>query len=291
VIITSICGGLGNQLFEYSFSLYLKKNLPYLNHYLDISWFDFNKMHSGFLLEDVFNINAEYVKKSDIENFKKDTFLKRLRNRVKLTKFQLVPEKRFSSVEQIKTNKNYLFSGYWQNSDYVEAVKDTLNKKLRFNLVFNPNEEKQIEMIQKSFSVSLHLRRGDYLSPENKAKFIGSCTNEYYQAAMKYFLIKYPEILFFVFSDDTEYAINMFKKSKNVKIMEKHEKDSFDLFYMSLCKHNIIANSSFSWWAAWLNKNPNKEIICPSKWFNYDDISSNIQKENWIKIDRNGEFV
>jgi hypothetical protein len=248
-------------------------------------------MHSGFLLEDVFNINAEYVKKSDIENFKKDTFLKRLRNRVKLTKFQLVPEKRFSSVEQIKTNKNYLFSGYWQNSDYVEAVKDTLNKKLRFNLVFNPNEEKQIEMIQKSFSVSLHLRRGDYLSPENKAKFIGSCTNEYYQAAMKYFLIKYPEILFFVFSDDTEYAINMFKKSKNVKIMEKHEKDSFDLFYMSLCKHNIIANSSFSWWAAWLNKNPNKEIICPSKWFNYDDISSNIQKENWIKIDRNGEFV
>lgn len=291
MIITSICGGLGNQLFEYSFSLYLKKNLPYLNHYLDISWFDFNKMHSGFLLEDVFNINAEYVKKSDIENFKKDTFLKRLRNRVKLTKFQLVPEKRFSSVEQIKTNKNYLFSGYWQNSDYVEAVKDTLNKKLRFNLVFNPNEEKQIEMIQKSFSVSLHLRRGDYLSPENKAKFIGSCTNEYYQAAMKYFLIKYPEILFFVFSDDTEYAINMFKKSKNVKIMEKHEKDSFDLFYMSLCKHNIIANSSFSWWAAWLNKNPNKEIICPSKWFNYDDISSNIQKENWIKIDRNGEFV
>jgi len=290
VIITSIAGGLGNQLFEYSFYLYLKKNLPYLNHYLDISWFDFNKIHAGYLLEDIFNVNADYAKKSDIEKFKKDTLLKRIRNRTKLTKFQIVPEKRFSSIDQVKSKKNYLFSGYWQNSAYVETVKDKLNEKLQFNLDFRTTEEKQIETIKNTFSVSLHIRRGDYLSPENKAKFIGPCTDEYYKAAMKYFMRKHPEVHFFVFSDDTEYAMNKYGKRKNTTIMEQHEKDYFDLFYMSLCKHNITANSSFSWWAAWLNKNPNKKIICPSKWFNKDDISNNIQMENWIKIDRNGDL-
>jgi len=135
----------------------------------------------------------------------------------------------------------------------------------------------------------LHIRRGDYLNPENRKKFIGPCSDEYYDKAIEYFSGKYPKVVFFVFSDDDEYCRIKYGDKRNFYFVDRHLKDYYDLYFMSKCRHNIIANSSFSWWAAWFNENEQKEIVSPSSWFNYDDISKSILGEGWVKINRYGK--
>lgn len=290
MIITTIIGGLGNQLFQYAFHLYLKKNVPQQVHFLNICDFESYTLHSGYLLEKVFNIEEEYTEKAILKKFEKNSLIKRVGNKTKMTNYQIFFEKNFNGIDHLNDKKNYLFQGYWQNRTYVEAVQQILNEKLKFNIEMDIGEREIQDLMERSVSVSIHIRRGDYLSPENKVKFSGICTEDYYKRAIKYFIQKYPQAHFFVFSDDEAYAKNNFKGRTNFHIMKKHEKDYHDLFLMSKCEHNIIANSSFSWWAAWLNNNSHKEIICPSKWFNVDDISQRMLVNKWIKINKNGEI-
>lgn len=290
MIITNIIGGLGNQIFQYAFHLYLKRNLPEQTHFLNICDFENYTLHSGYLLEKVFDIKEQYTDKVYLERFKKDNLIKRIGNKTGMTKNQIIFDNKFEGIGQLSGGKNYLFHGYWQNKTYVESLQQTLNEKLKFNIEPDTEEKKIMELMEQSVSVSLHIRRGDYLSPENKTKFSGICTDDYYSRAIKYFTQKYPHVLFFVFSDDEVYVKKNYNGMTNFYIMKKHEKDYHDMFLMSKCRHNIIANSSFSWWAAWLNKNPQKEIICPSEWFNIEDISQKILQDKWIKISRNGEI-
>lgn len=140
--------------------------------------------------------------------------------------------------------------------------------------------------IRKTNSVSLHIRRGDYITSKITNKFHGTCCLGYYKKAMKLINKKVKNPKYFVFSDDI-YWVKKNLEIKNAFYVDDNvgDKSYIDMQLMSMCKHNIIANSSFSWWAAWLNNNPNKIVIAPKKWFNDPGMdTTDLISEEWIRF-------
>lgn len=135
--------------------------------------------------------------------------------------------------------------------------------------------------------MSIHVRRGDYINNPETFKLHGVCGLDYYHAAIEYITKRTNTPVFYIFSDDISWAEENIK-SKNQMIFVKetpHGKDYFEMYLMSVCKHNIIANSSFSWWGAWLNKSPEKIVIAPKKWMNETSIdTTDLVLKNWIRI-------
>lgn len=136
-------------------------------------------------------------------------------------------------------------------------------------------------------AVSLHVRRGDYVSNLTINQFHGTCSLEYYNQAIAQIAKKVETPHFFVFSDDPEWVKSNLKIDYSITIVDHNnaDKNYEDIRLMSLCKHHIIANSSFSWWGAWLCRNPNKIVIAPLKWFNDKSINTtDLIPDGWIKI-------
>ena len=178
---------------------------------------------------------------------------------------------------------NVYLSGYWQSEKYFSKSKDAIRKTYTFPQLTGTENLLAKDDILKSNSVSLHVRRGDYL----KSKDLGGvCTTEYYKKAIDYISMKIDNPKFFIFSDDILWCENNLEVEDARYINFNKGKDSYqDMHLMSLCKHNIIANSSFSWWGAWLNSNKNKIVISPKIWFKNRNISTNdLLLEEWIKF-------
>jgi hypothetical protein len=133
---------------------------------------------------------------------------------------------------------------------------------------------------------AVHVRRGDYVNLKTATDFHGVLSVNYYRDAMKLVSAKHPDVQFFVFSDDLKWCRENFNIDLPLTFVDNHSAySSADLFLMKYCHHNIIANSSYSWWGAWLNQNPNKMVIAPDKWFAGIGVSSEgIYCENWIKL-------
>ena len=129
------------------------------------------------------------------------------------------------------------------------------------------------------------MRRGDYVTNKNASSFHGTKDLGYYKAALKPVLKQTNKPVIFVFSDDPEWCKQNLKFSQNTIYVEGNKKGSEDMRLMMQCKHNIIANSSFSWWAAWLNQNSDKVVVAPKKWFNDPKIDvSDVIPKSWLKI-------
>ena len=136
----------------------------------------------------------------------------------------------------------------------------------------------------KKNSISIHIRRGDYLHPKFNHLYGNICTIEYYKEAITILQQKYANLHFYIFSDDISWVKENLPIVPSTYIDWNKKEDSWqDMYLMSQCKHNIIANSSFSWWGAWLNNNPNKTVICPSRFMNLNQ-QSDIVPEDWIQI-------
>lgn len=136
-------------------------------------------------------------------------------------------------------------------------------------------------------SVSVHIRRGDYVTKSRYNKTYAHCTVKYYENAVDYIAKKFPNPHIYIFSDDTDWI------KENIKFPYETEyvthnigQNSFeDIRLMSNCKHNVIANSTFSWWGAWLNQNSEKIVVCPDVWFQDSRIvQTDIYPKEWIRI-------
>ena len=173
------------------------------------------------------------------------------------------------------TDNSYL-DGFWQSEKYFADNAENIRSRLRMSDT-KRNEINNLYPFLKDETVSLHVRRGDYVNLQN----VHPCQSvEYYDKALEIIGCDKPNIL--VFSDDIDWCKQNFKYD-NIYFSEAQDNVT-DLYSMSFCSHNIIANSSFSWWGAWLNENQNKKIVAPSKWFANDTVSSNIIPNDWIKI-------
>jgi hypothetical protein len=281
--IVKIIGGLGNQMFQYAFYKSLEKRFHTVK--ADISEFKNYSLHNGFELEKIFDVQLQYS--STFENLilgNSNNIAGKIWKKVGLFAKFYYYEKNVGGFDTFvfKNKKSTYYWGYWQNEQYFCDVTEQIKNDFIFKNSLNKQNLQIKEMIENSNSVSIHVRRGDYL---NNTGY--ECLhNNYYLDAMKYLQSKLKGISYYIFSDDIGWCRDNFILDNSYYIDWNKGSDSYiDLQLMSLCKHNIIANSSFSWWAAWLNSNPDKIIIAPIKWFStkkYD--SKNIIPDRWVRI-------
>ena len=282
MITIKIQGGIGNQMFQYAFgrslSLKRKENLR-----LDTSFY--KNIKSGdtpreFKLNN-FNIKADIIETDSLSKSTK-TFWK-LINKIGLM-FHKDFHVRFHPYFLKVRIKNFIgfFQSYKYFSDYEKEIKEDLTLKIQL-----PAKAIEIlEQIKNSSSVSIHVRCGDYITNKDNLKSYGVCSLDYYQNAISRIKEKVDKPVFYVFSDDINWVKSNLKTDENlIFVSDNNFDETVQLELMSNCKNNIIANSSFSWWAGWLNKNPNKIVIAPKKWtniVNFDTID--LIPEDWIKI-------
>lgn len=265
MIISNLTGGLGNQMFQYAFGRYLSiKHKTLLKYHFTNALFNTQRR---FEL-DVFNIQAAEAASEDLQK------LGIMQNRVLNRIFYLFDERYgIQFNKHIVTQKypytfnsgylaikdNSYIQGYWADERYFKSIEDIIRKEFTPKEKLDEKNQKILEQIQNTMSVSIHVRRGDYITNRtNIPKFIGL---DYYVNNINKIKKLIPNPVFFVFSDDIPWCKkNLDQLPNNIYYINHNTgKNSYkDLVLMSTCKHNIIANSSFSWWGEWLNKNRNK---------------------------------
>ena len=291
MIYTRLIGGLGNQMFQYACGLAVAEKLGVdLNP--DIIAFQKYSLRQYEL--GIFNISAK-IDKRDHPGFYNDVInrLGKQLNRLffsekKRIQQNIFAEDRFTYDPRIFTVPDgTMLKGYWQSEKYFINIENKIRNEFLFKEKPDKKNKQQIKNISNVESVSIHIRRGDYISDTQTNQVHGVCSLDYYKKAINYIAKKVTEPVFFIFSDEPEWAkTNLKLDFETVFISHNTGRKSYeDMRLMSQCKHNIIANSSFSWWGAWLNQNLDKIVIAPQKWFN--DTSRNTKDlipESWIKL-------
>lgn len=249
-----ITGGLGNQMFEYAFVIALRDKGYHV--ILDISYYDFFEMHNGYELDRVFGIDEKVINRQGLH-----ILWLRFLNRIKPKCIYMVDALEYNP-ECVEKPQKYIW-GYWQDERYFMKNERIIRDIFSFRGIDELNQNVALKLMSCS-SISLHIRRGDYTSFGMSIMGV-----EYYRSAVEYIKSKIENPIFFIFSDDKDEAETMAKRLyiKYELITHNQEKNSYkDMYLMSRCKHNIIANSSFSWWGAWLNENKSKIVVAPKLW-------------------------
>ncbi len=292
MIISKLIGGLGNQMFQYAVgrTCSLELGVPLR---LDVSGFANYRLHQGFELQRIFNCPVEIANETDVRSilgWNSAPTIRRILSRPDMAMFRrkmYVVEPHFhywQGIENVPTNC-YLF-GYWQSEKYFKKVAKTISSDFTFKPPLNEINAKLAEQIKKQNAICLHVRRGDYANNPKTTAAHGLCSLEYYKSAIQYVINKVDQPCFYIFSDDPTWV------RENIKIeFPSHyvdhnngEESYNDMRLMSMCKHHIIANSSFSWWGAWLNPNPDKIVVAPRKWFANNNDVSDLFPSGWVTL-------
>lgn len=289
MIIAKLIGGLGNQMFQYAIGRHLAHiNCTELK--LDISGFNDYKLHAYGLSH--FNIVENFATEKEVTKFQK---YKRkpgrkwfLYNRLVANETKYVQEKQFHFDPRIlETRKEAYLDGYWQTEKYFKDIKDIIRQDFILKLPLGDKSKKIAENIRSCEAVAIHIRRGDYVTNQQTNEYHGTCGIDYYRKAIEILAEKVSDPHIFIFSDDHEWVKNnvTLKYPATYVSHNKADKNYEDLKLISLCKHQIIANSSFSWWGAWLNPNKEKIVIAPTKWFQAPKMDTrDIIPDSWIKL-------
>jgi hypothetical protein len=288
MIIVKLMGGLGNQMFQYAAGRCLS-HLHKTELKLDLSYLNAdpaNKYTKRNYALDVFNINADVATEADLKRFhplERGKITRTLMRKLPILYSKVIANESGHNFmkEFYSFPKDVYLNGFWQSEYYFEPVEELLRKE--FTLKQNLIGENLLlaDQIDNCNSVSLHVRRGDYISNKEAQEFHGSCSLEYYEKAIATLKQK-GNVEVFVFSDDISWAKENIKTDK-IHFITQNNPGHIDMHLMSLCKHNIIANSSFSWWGAWLNQNPEKTVVAPKNWFT-DVHLKDIYPKDWIVI-------
>jgi hypothetical protein len=285
MIVVKLQGGLGNQMFQYAAgrALSIKYNVPL---FLDHSFIERNESSYGRFVTrkyalGIFNISAARFSNEIINHYFDSGIDKEV---------YFYPERPGSYDPMFRKIEPAVYlDGFWQSHRYFVAAKRLI--KLDFSVkeceVIKLNKQ-LIEQLVTVNSVGIHVRRSDYIPPPGVIQLYSTCAIEYYKEAINMLLKWIPDAKFFVFSDDIKWAEENLKFSNiSIRFIHNTNADWLDLYFLSICKHNIIANSTFSWWAAWLNSNKNKKVIAPNQWFSIEPVAFKIDDlypEEWIKI-------
>ena len=270
--VVTFAGRLGNQMFQYAFYLYLQSKLGdgrrlYLSR------------EGGEKIAEIFSIPASCFLPDDLSA-----------GIVQANRWQIdsIVEKQISYMQNCTDSllpiAKYL--GYWQCYQYAEANAAKLRQQFSIQVSeLNEPSTLLLHNIRHTCSVSIHVRRGDYCSPHNKMIYGGICSVRYYKDAMNCMeaLLRKP-LFYFIFTDDPEWTQKHLHIKNSVLVDCNRGKDDWqDMVLMAACEHHIIANSSFSWWGAWLGSSPDKIVLAPEWWYN-GVITPHLLPDNWIRI-------
>ncbi|MDT3412770.1 alpha-1,2-fucosyltransferase [Kosakonia cowanii] len=299
MMIVRLSGGLGNQLFQFAAAKALEIKFGG-NVIIDDSYYDNQPGKDTFRKLEIFQFNVKYARKSNSKE-KKNT-----RNKVLALKlFARIPGVNSPSVLRKitrlihvynedsfiyheKARENDYVIGYFQNYSFLKESIDSIHQQ--FTLA--PEVDAEMRSLssyqvinQHVNTIAVHIRRGDYVTNANASAFHGLCDVEYYKKSIELITARTTDPKFVFFSDDINWVKETFSWVPDAYFVENAGSTSsaVDMYLMSLCKHNIIANSTYSWWGAVLNTNPEKIVICPERWTLNDSIGQ-LYVDGWIKL-------
>ena len=288
MIVVKIIGGLGNQMFQYAMGKTLAiRNSTELK--LDISAFEIYKLHQYKLnkLNIVENIATEEESKLFLTDGKKIGIKNITKFFTPYFKRTYIREKSFRyDPNLMMTKDNVYLDGYWASEKYFKEIESQIRKE--FTIKEDPdllNSEMAAQILDKD-AVSIHIRRGDYVTDSKTNAIHGTCSLDYYYKAIEDLHNYVSDPHFFIFSNDPQWVTDNFKVPYPITLVNINGPDQGyeDMRLMSLCKHHIIANSTFSWWGAWLGTNQNKRVYSPKQWYNVDYDIKDLIPDSWNKI-------
>lgn len=252
MIVVKLMGGLGNQLFQYAFGYAL------------------SKAHNKNLKFDNSSFKADAQREYELTKLNLEVSLVSAEEISSIPSCKVYTEKNFSyNTETFLIDKYQYFKGYWQTEKYFWECRKEIAKQILSAQDLSSKSKKYARKINNTESISLHIRRGDYVTNKKTNSFHGTCSMDYYLKAIEIIKNQTTTQHFYIFSDDLLWAkenMNFIKTATFVEL-DNDASDHEEILLMSMCEHNIIANSSFSWWGAWLNQNDSKIVIAPKKWF------------------------
>jgi len=269
MIIVRLRGGLGNQLFQYAAGKALA------DHYsvpLKLDTYTYSKHKYRKFELDNFTIDCHIATRKEVHQFTGSNFIARYlhkrNNYINNSKVFAQPYFHYYSGFFGLPSDIYL-SGYWQSVQYFIPIKEQLDQQIIPKRPMNDQNKKQIEEIAQHNAVSIHIRHGDYVTSQKYNQFFGTLDKGYYLKAISHIQQNTQSPRFYLFSDDQQWVSQEFGDLEDCHTVDINRgNDSYmDLVLISYCKHNIIANSTFSWWGAWLNSNPDKIVVAPQKRF------------------------
>lgn len=286
--IFQLMGGLGNQMFQYAAGKSLSDKTG-IEFSID---FDCPYRHIKYRYNlDVFKLKVKSASAADIWKSKPKTkVLKRLFMMTgKDYNCKLVTEKKdfVFDPEFFGIEDGSYVRGFWQSEKYFKDIANTIREDFSFVSEPEGRNKEFADQIASSQSVSLHIRRGDYVKVAETNSLHGVCSISYYKQAINILSEKIQNPVFFIFSDDMDWVKENFSiQAEHYYVDENNAATNFeDLRLMSLCRHNIIANSSFSWWGAWLNASKSKIVVAPKQWMNDPSFETpDLIPASWIRL-------
>jgi hypothetical protein len=289
MVIVKLHGGLGNQMFQYATGRRLAHVLQ-TDLKLDITGFERDPLRIYHL--SCFRIQEQFATPREIANFAGrkpwNVMFQRLHPRFAYTVIREKPFPRFVP-EVLCARGNVYLKGYWQSEKYFYDIRAMLLQEFAWRQNLDAENMKVVQDIQQHNAIAIHSRRGDYVTNPQTQQFHGTCSLEYYHQAVEIITARVEHPHFFVFSDDPEWCQRNIQTDFPTIYMTHNppERGHDDLRLMAQCKHFILANSSFSWWGAWLADYPEKMVIAPNDWFGNIDANrhtDHIVPKQWIQI-------
>jgi hypothetical protein len=286
MIIINLKGGIGNQMFQYAFG----KKLSLKNS--DVLKLEIDGLERANAIGDIyrpfslgaFNVTAEVATAEEVQQLKYpygiiSKGIRFITARVLKKTYTL-----FDPTALTWKGDRFL-DGYWQSPDYFTDIRDTLLTEFTLKTPLSDAVTSYKKQIESSTSVSMHIRRGDYAKNPQVLLEFGICEASYYQKAMEHMRAITKNPTFFIFSDDIQWVQDNLSVPESAVFVQHPElKDVEELALMSMCAHNIIANSTFSWWGAWLNTNDDKVVIVPTPWFERRPWDKNLIPTSWTLL-------
>jgi hypothetical protein len=292
MIVSHILGGIGNQMFQYAAgrSLAIHLNDYYM---LDLNDFDRYALHHGYELKRVFDVPVEPTSPDELQSvlgLRRLSLVKKILRRRQFSflrgqAFIVEPHFNFWPKFFSLNSSSYLY-GYWQSEKYFKSIEKVIRDDFTFKKPLAGKNLIVANQIDTTNAISLHVRRGDYVNDSKTSGIMSVCDSDYYGQAISYMANKVSNPVFYVFSDDMDWV----RHSVHIDypcVYIDHNKglDSYiDMHLMSLCKHHVIANSSFSWWGAWLNPCAEKIVIAPRVWFRNGNNDSDLIPSEWVRL-------
>ncbi len=292
MIVVKLIGGLGNQMFQYALGRRLahERRVPLK---VDLSWFRAQKQTQVDTVRsyalDGWRIRASPATARDLWWFPQlRPGLTRFSDYIAWLAPPVVSEKSCGfDPDVLRTPRSAYLSGYWQSERYFGSVRSFLLEDFALSIPPCSHASELARQIEGAPVISLHVRRADYLSNPAAAAFHGVCSPEYYRSAMRWVAGQVGDAHFLVFGDDLQWARDKLQSAWPTTFVE-HSLDCpphNDIWLMSLCSHHIIANSSFSWWGAWLAENPSQLVVAPRRWFRDERLdTSDLLPDRWTML-------
>lgn len=288
--IVKILGGLGNQMFQFALYKSLQQRFPDERVLIDLNCFRGYPKHRGFEIGKVFGADYEAANWREVARlaYPYPNFQSwRIGSRLLPVRRSMLKERADFTYEPTaltRTQSTY-YDGYWQHEEYFRDIRDVILQTFRFPTFVDDRNREIAQRLQSTNSIAIHVRRGDYTKDK---LFHDICDLNYYRKAISHLQQHVGGDLYCIFSDDMRWCREHIAPLLADKVIiyvdwNRGENSVQDIHLMSLCSHNIIANSSFSWWGAWLNQHPGRLVVAPWKWLHISGTHSPVP-DDWTRL-------